>query len=68
MIVDKSNQKITLIKKLIPFVANIDSTHAIKVNWYKQVVSDIEGNRFIVNYYPLKLSQGDSFLKKISHD
>ncbi len=39
--VDKSNNKVTLLELSIPFETNIDSTHDIKVNRYKQLISGI---------------------------
>ncbi len=52
---DTSNSKATLLEWSIPFETNIDSTHDMKVNRYKQFVFDVEDNSFYVEYYPIKI-------------
>ena len=54
-IVDRTNQKCILFELSVPFEININSTHDIKVQRYKNLVSDLKDNGYDVDYYPVEI-------------
>ena len=55
VLVDRNNKKLTIMELSIPFETNIDSTHGIKLERYRKLISDIEQNDYCVNYYPIEI-------------
>ena len=55
VLIDRKNKKLTIMELSIPFETNIDSTHAIKLERYRQLISDIEQNNYCVKYYPIEI-------------
>ena len=39
----------------VPFELNIDATHQLKVDRYRQLISDIEDNGYRVKYFPVEI-------------
>ena len=55
VLVDRENRKLIMMELSIPFETNIDSTHAIKVERYRQLITNIEENNYDINYYPIEI-------------
>jgi hypothetical protein len=55
VIVNSKDKHVTLFELSVPFERNIESTHELKVNRYRQLKVDIEDNGFKVDYYPVEL-------------
>jgi hypothetical protein len=55
VMLNRSSHHIVLFELSVPFERNIQNTHTRKVKRYEQLISDIEDNKYRVNYYPVEI-------------
>ena len=55
IVVNRLSRKVIMFELSVPFEINIDTTHQLKVNRYRQLVADIEDNGYKVNYFPVEI-------------
>ncbi len=52
---NRTDKIVFMFELSVPFELNIDATHQLKVDRYRQLISDIEDNGYRVKYFPVEI-------------